>query len=123
MRNSWWKIRKVGGSVPGYGGAAVFGALVHRAYQNWQVGQQANKAPVASVADVPQQGSRFWPLSGADGKPFALALIRSMIAAANADGQMPMSKSRSSRRQNEATSTLITKLSPLTPCRTRCRQT
>jgi len=82
------KARKMVGGALGYGGAAVLGALAYRAYQNWQVGQPAGQAPVATADDVPQQGSRFAPVTGADGKPFALALISSMIAAANADGHI-----------------------------------
>lgn len=82
------KFRKMAGGMLGYGGAAALGALAYRAYQNWQAGQQAGQAPVATAADAPQEGSRFAPATGADGKPFALALIRSMIAAANADGHI-----------------------------------
>ncbi|SHF95904.1 Uncharacterized membrane protein YebE, DUF533 family [Loktanella atrilutea] len=77
-----------GGGVLSHGGAAVLGALAHRAYQNWQDGQQVAKAPMATLDDVPQDGSRFAPVTGADGKPFALALIGAMIAAANADGHI-----------------------------------
>jgi len=82
------KFRKMAGGALGYGGAAALGALAYRAYQNWQAGQQAGQAPAATTADAPQEGSRFAPATGADGKPFALALIRSMIAAANADGHV-----------------------------------
>lgn len=82
------KMRKMGGNVIGYGGAAALGALAHRAYQNWQDGQQAADAPVATAADVPPQGSRFAPETAADQKPFALALMSAMIAAANADGHI-----------------------------------
>lgn len=82
------KFRKMAGGAIGYGGAAALGALAYRAYQNWQDGQQAGQGPVATAADAPQQGSPFAPATGADGKPFALALIRSMIAAANADGHV-----------------------------------
>lgn len=82
------KMRKMAGGALGYGGAAVLGALAHRAYQNWQTGQQPGRAPAATIADVPQEGSRFAPETGADGQPFALALIGSMIAAANADGHI-----------------------------------
>lgn len=82
------KIRNMAGGVIGYGGAAALGALAYRAFQNWQAGQQVSQAPAATAADAPQQGSRFAPVTGADGKPFALALIRSMIAAANADGHI-----------------------------------
>ncbi|MBL26469.1 MAG: protein YebE [Rhodospirillaceae bacterium] len=82
------KVRKMAGGVVGYGGAAVLGALALRAYQNWRAGQQPDQAPVATAADAPQDGSPFAPANGADGRPFALALIRSMIAAANADGHI-----------------------------------
>lgn len=82
------KVRKMAGGVLGYGGAAALGALAYRAFQNWQAGQRVAEAPVATAADAPEEGSRFAPVSGADGKPFALALIRSMIAAANADGHI-----------------------------------
>lgn len=82
------KVRKLAGGALGYGGAAALGALAYRAYQNWQSGQQADQAQVATAADVPSKGSRFAPTTAADGKPFALALIRSMIAAANADGHI-----------------------------------
>lgn len=82
------KFRKVMGGALGYGGAAALGALAYRAYRNWQAGQEAGQASVATAADAPQEGSPFAPTTGADGKPFALALIRSMIAAANADGHI-----------------------------------
>jgi len=82
------KFRKMAGGAIGYGGAAALGALAFRAYQNWQDGQKAGQGPLATAADAPQEGSRFAPVDGADGKPFALALIRSMIAAANADGHI-----------------------------------
>jgi uncharacterized membrane protein YebE (DUF533 family) len=82
------KIRKLAGGALGYGGAAALGALAFRAYQNWQSGRQAVEAPAATAADAPAEGSRFAPATGADGKPFALALIRAMIAAANADGHI-----------------------------------
>ena len=82
------KVRKMAGGVIGYGGAAALGAVAFRAYQNWQAGQQAGQGPAVSAADVPQEGSRFAPVTAADGKPFALALLRAMIAAANADGHI-----------------------------------
>ena len=82
------KARKMVGGALGYGGAAVLGALAYRAYQNWQEGQQASQAPMATTADAPQEGSPFAPATGADERPFALALISSMIAAANADGHV-----------------------------------
>lgn len=82
------KMRKMAGGLAGYGGAAALGALAHRAYQNWQAGQQAAAAKPVTAADVPQEGSPFLPRTAGDGRPFALALIQSMIAAANADGHI-----------------------------------
>ncbi len=97
------KAGKLAGGVVGYGGAAALGALAYRAYQNWQDGQQAPQpsvagpaagAPaaeaVATAADLPPAGSKFLPETAPaqDGKPFELALVMAMIAAANADGHI-----------------------------------
>jgi len=94
---------KLAGGVVGYGGAAALGALAHRAYQNWQ-DQKAQPAPAqpGHAAHDPQPSaaqpasapppmpSQFDPtvIAGADGRPFALTLVRAMIAAANADGHI-----------------------------------
>ena len=99
-------VGKLAGGVVGYGGAAALGALAYRAYQNWQSGQQAPQAPAPGqppqapppdTAALPQEplaeppaGSKFRPESAPanDGKPFELALVMAMIAAANADGHI-----------------------------------
>jgi len=97
------KVGKVAGGVAGYGGAAVLGALAHRAYQNWQSGKQAPQSgtpgpaaqatPAQLASDPPEpppEGSKFLPETAParDGRPFELALVMSMIAAANADGHI-----------------------------------
>ena len=82
------KMRKMAGGLLGYGGAAALGALAYRAYQNWQAGQQPTAALPATPSDAPKDGSKFLPHMSADGKPFALALIQSMIAAAHSDGHI-----------------------------------
>ncbi len=100
------KVGKLAGGVVGYGGAAALGALAYRAYQNWQSGQdpaaqgQPPAQPQASAASapaaqqpglqIPPADSRFLPSAAADGqgRPFELALILAMIAAANADGHI-----------------------------------
>nr|WP_316628009.1 DUF533 domain-containing protein [uncultured Brevundimonas sp.] len=95
---------KLAGGVVGYGGAAALGALAHRAYQKWQdqkdqpaltqpghaADQPAPSAAHTTVAPPPPVPSQFDPTAttGADGRPFALALVRAMIAAANADGHI-----------------------------------
>ena len=81
------KVRKMAGGVVGYGGAAVLGALAHRAYQNWQEGKAASQAPIATQTDV-TQAAQSLSAPGADGKPFTLGLVLTMIAAAKADGHM-----------------------------------
>jgi len=97
------KVGKVAGGVVGYGGAAALGALAFRAYQNWQAGQQAPQSPppgqtvqqpATLAAGFPPEplpeGSKFLPdtAPARDGKPFELALVMAMIAAANADGHI-----------------------------------
>lgn len=102
-------VGKLAGGALGYGGAAALGALAYRAYQNWQAGQKPGQqpgqqagqqagrqaAPRASQAaalpfEPPPAGSKFRPEAAParDGKPFELALVLAMIAAANADGHI-----------------------------------
>jgi len=82
------KVRKMAGGLLGAGASAALGALAYRAWQNWNSGQPAAVAPVASIKDAPPEGSPFLPKADASGQPFALALIKAMIAAANADGHI-----------------------------------
>jgi len=86
-------VGKMAGGVVGYGGAAALGALAYRAYQNWQSGQpvpQPTSAPQAAPPEALPAGSKFLPETAPakDGKPFELALVMAMIAAANADGHI-----------------------------------
>lgn len=81
-------VRKMAGGLMGVGASAALGALAYRAYQNWNTGQPAAAGPVATVADAPAENSPFLPNADATGQPFALALIKAMIAAANADGHI-----------------------------------
>jgi uncharacterized membrane protein YebE (DUF533 family) len=83
------------GKVARYGGAAALGALAYRAWQSWQQGQTAPSAP-PQPAEIAATDTRFLPhaTTGADGQPFALALIRGMIGAAKADGHVDAEESR-----------------------------
>ena len=83
-------IGKLAGGAVGYGGAAALGALAYRAYQNWQSGQQATPAASTGQPPEPPANSKFLPEASParDGKPFELALVLAMIAAANADGHI-----------------------------------
>lgn len=84
------KLRKGAGGVLSHGGAAVLGALAHRAWQNWQAGQAPASAPVATPADAASVDARFLPGAqpAAGAEPFELSLIRAMIGAARADGHI-----------------------------------
>ncbi|WP_340116104.1 tellurite resistance TerB family protein [Pelagibius sp. 7325] len=92
-------VGKLAGGAVGYGGAAVLGALAYKAYQNWQAGKQgpqqvtasgAQPAPAALPSAPPPADSKFLPANApaSDGRPFELALVLAMIAAANADGHI-----------------------------------
>ena len=87
------KASKMAGGAVAYGGSAVLGAVALKAYQNWQ----SNKTIPASTPSnkpVAQQAlptpESFDPAlnNDATGQPMQLALVKSMIAAANADGHI-----------------------------------
>ena len=86
------KASKMEGVVVGYGGSAVLGALALKAYQNWQAGK--NSADAAQSQSEPLAAfpapEKFDPAlqQDADGQPMQLTLVKSMIAAANADGHI-----------------------------------
>ena len=82
------KVRKMTGGLVGYGGAAAIGALAHKAYQNWQQGNQVATAPVAGAADLNHVDPHLIPGTSAAGSNFTLALISAMIGAAKADGHI-----------------------------------
>ena len=98
-------VGKVAGGVAAYGGAAALGALAFSAYKNWQSGQTAGQTTGQQAGtQIPQstpQGqiappqelpadSKFLPAAAPaqDGRPFELAMVLAMIAAANADGHI-----------------------------------
>jgi len=95
-------IGKMAGGVVGYGGAAALGALAYRAYQNWQTEQEGG--PSTPPPTTPDQNtppmlppdSKFRPdaAPASDGKPFELALVMAMVAAANADGHIDTDEHR-----------------------------
>lgn len=81
-------VRKMAGGLMSVGASAALGALAYRAWQNWNTGQPVAAAPLATAADAPAENSPFLPTADATGQPFALSLIKAMIAAANADGHI-----------------------------------
>lgn len=105
-------VGKLAGGAVAYGGAAALGALAFKAYQNWQTGKQApQQVPQAGGAGQvayqpapqpagalppPPADSKFVPAAApaTNGRPFELALVLAMIAAANADGHIDSEEQR-----------------------------
>ena len=79
-----------GGGLLGYGGAAMIGALAHRAYQAYQQQQSASAVSQMTPIEATQVAPQLLPHAqpAADGSPFELVLIRAMVGAAKADGQV-----------------------------------
>lgn len=86
------RAKKMAGGAVGYGGSAVLGALALKAYQSWQADKQVTETKDHSVSSVPAvpHPERFDPTRNNDatGQPMQIALIKAMIAAANADGHI-----------------------------------
>ncbi|MDF2094770.1 tellurite resistance TerB family protein [Aquibaculum arenosum] len=82
--------RKIGGKALTYGGAAAVGALAFRAWQNYQQGKAPGAADTPTEPLLPPKDSAFDAenSAAADGLPFPLTLVRTMIAAAKADGHV-----------------------------------
>jgi uncharacterized membrane protein YebE (DUF533 family) len=88
--------KRRGGGLLGYGGAAVLGALAHKAYENYQRGQSPQAAAPATAAELGRVAPALLPHAqpAAGGGPFELVLIRGMIAAAKADGHVDAEEQR-----------------------------
>lgn len=100
------KAKKIGGNLLTYGGAAVLGGLAYKAWQNWNQTKQAGATAISGEIAPAPRDSAFDPIAGsaADGAPFALALVRAMIAAAKADGHIDAEEQRSLFQRIEALS-------------------
>ena len=84
--------RKFAGKAAGYGGAAVLGGLAYKAYSNWQHNKGVHSTAWSGAGETRlEQGESFTPVD-AQGPGFQLQLIKSMIAAAKADGHIDASE-------------------------------
>ena len=80
--------RKMLGKVAKYGGTALLGGMAYKAYQNWQDNKSPQQAQPVSTQDI-QQAQIAIPQQGSPNElPLHLTLIKSMIGAAKADGQI-----------------------------------
>lgn len=99
--------RAIAGAVMRLGGLAAVAGLAYKAYQNYQKGASADESAARQPETellAPPEGSAFDPATAPNGENhFALALIRAMLAAANADGHIDeQERSRISDRLRQA---------------------
>lgn len=83
--------RRLTGEVLKLGGLAAIAGLGYTAYRNWKAGAAPNEAGTADAGPVlvaPPADSGFSAQSPAQNADFALVLVKAMIAAARADGQI-----------------------------------
>lgn len=82
------KARKFAGKAATYGGAAMLGGLAYKAFKNWNHGSQAVTSNAASsTGNVLSDDSEFAE-DNTLSPEFELRLIKTMIAAARADGHI-----------------------------------
>lgn len=99
--------RKVAGKAATYGGMAVLGGLAFKAFQNWQANRSLGQAEQFTERDFQTMPKAFLPEYSAtsSGGPSSggsvqsnqsleLAVLKSMIAAAKADGHIDSSEMR-----------------------------
>ncbi len=87
-------VRKIGGKVAAYGGAAALGAIAISAYRNWQANKnQPAGAPTQHIPQQPQQlqqpqraALEFDALPAAQLEDHSRAMLVAIVAAAKADG-------------------------------------
>ncbi len=78
--------RKYAGKAAGYGGAALLGGLAFKAYSNWK--QQADADTNPSGSNSERDFHQHAMQTDSSGTSFEMTLIRAMIAAARADGNI-----------------------------------
>lgn len=84
--------RKIGKNALKYGGVALLGGLAYKAWNDWQSGKGASPAGQSAAQDAPAiaeppAGSRFLPQTE-EQQDLSLSLVRAMIAATKADGNV-----------------------------------
>jgi len=88
------KARKIAGSAVQVGGVALVGALAYKAWQNYQRGAQKTNTDVAVAASPTRDAflPRAEDKAGADA--LSLLLVKAIISAAKADGQIDARESQ-----------------------------
>lgn len=79
----------IGGSVMRLGGLAAVGGLAYLAWQRWQASRNGQPAPAAPAQlQAPPANSGFAPADQAGQQRLGMLVLKSMISAAKADGQV-----------------------------------
>jgi uncharacterized membrane protein YebE (DUF533 family) len=82
------KARDIAGGALGYGGAALLGALAHKAYQNYQSVKQTGDGLVNGHIESELNQPSLHTAKRAGDQSFGIVLIKGMIAAAKSDGHL-----------------------------------
>jgi uncharacterized membrane protein YebE (DUF533 family) len=80
--------RKFAGKAATYGGAAVLGGLAYKAFSNWQRSNEGTPVIHAKTHDPELESERSFKATALESPGFQLQLIKAMIAAAKADGEI-----------------------------------
>lgn len=80
--------RKFAGKAAGYGGAALLGGLAYRAYSSWQHNQGGQTTARADAGKLMAENTGASMPVDTQTPEFQTQLIKSMIAAAKADGHI-----------------------------------
>lgn len=89
------KSRKFAGTAVKYGGAAIVGGLAYKAWQNWQASNQGHtngsmrpEGAPTSLQENRDLRARFLPAAPEAQICQKILLLKAMVAAANADGEV-----------------------------------
>lgn len=80
--------RKFAGKAAAYGGAAVLGGLAYKAFSNWQRNSDAQPAIHSKAGNIMPESEHAFITAETESSDFQLQLIKAMIAAARADGEI-----------------------------------
>ncbi|MEO5343484.1 MAG: tellurite resistance TerB family protein [Gammaproteobacteria bacterium SHHR-1] len=88
------KTKKLAGSALKMGGMALVGGMAYKAWQNYQQGNTQAAASAEGVPPAPPGSGFALPSSQDAAQRLSLLLVRAMISAAKADGQIDTQESQ-----------------------------
>jgi uncharacterized membrane protein YebE (DUF533 family) len=84
--------RKFAGKAATYGGAALLGGLAYRAFSNWQQNNAGQPSVTTGINKPALEDEHAFTATATESSDFQLQLIKAMIAAAKADGEIDMTE-------------------------------